>query len=351
MPPARATILRSGMVTPVGLGSAQSCLAIAAGVAAFETTAVHDKRFEPITMALFPDAELPELETSVAATPGLTARKIRMLRLATAALQEVLSGVDATRAIPLFLAGPEPLPARGAPSAAPFLQLLLQQAQVDLDLSTSRTFPYGRAAALLALQAAVDTIQRGATPRVLVGGVDSFLDLYLLGSLDMQDRIQTPSVLDGFIPGEAAAFVLVAAPDAFDAKSLADVVDVSSADEPGHRGSAEPYRGDGLASAVTLALQRASSLGPVRTSYTSLTGESFGAKEWGVAYLRNRPQFDEGHQIEHPADCIGDTGAAAGAVLLCLAAHALHDGAHSGPALVWAASDGPHRAAALLTTR
>jgi len=342
----RASILRTGMITPVGLGSAQTCVALACGVPAFEETPIHDRRFQPRVMALLPDEELPELDAAVIGAAELGARQQRMLRLAAPALQEVLDGVDAPQEIPLFLAGPCPLLDRPDPTAEPFLEQLQQQARVPFQLAASRRFPHGRAAGLLALQAAVETIERGESSRVLVGGVDTFLDLYLLGALD--GRILSESVLDGFIPGEAAAFLLVSAPGV-DQKALAHVVAVASAEEPGHLGSEQPYRGDGLASAVTQVLEWAPGMGAVRTVYASLNGEHLGAKEWGVALLRNRARLEERHRLEHPADCIGDTGAAVGGVLLGLAAHALHDDPGIGPCLLWTSSDGPQRAAAVLS--
>jgi 3-oxoacyl-[acyl-carrier-protein] synthase-1 len=66
-----------------------------------------------------------------------------------------------------------------------------------------------------------------------------------------------------------------------------------------------------------------------------MNGESHWAKEWGVGFLRSRASFDESHSMKHPADCFGDTGAAAGALLAGLAAL----DASSGPALVYASSD------------
>ena len=52
--------------------------------------------------------------------------------------------------------------------------------------------------------------------------------------------------------------------------------------------------------------------------------------------------------LEHPADCVGDAGAASGALMLALGALGLHDGDVAGPCLIWCASDGPERAAATL---
>jgi 3-oxoacyl-[acyl-carrier-protein] synthase-1 len=89
-------------------------------------------------------------------------------------------------------------------------------------------------------------------------------------------------------------------------------------------------------------------LAPVRTVFASLNGESFGAKEWGVARLRHSSLFDSAATIEHPADCFGDSGAAAGALLLAIADHYLISDQKPGPMLVWSSSDGEDRAAVYL---
>jgi len=338
----RAAVLRTGLVTPVGLGSAQSSLAIRAGVPGFGETAVYDRHFQPFVMALFPDEELPELDDSLAdARPGLTARQSRMLRLAALALEETLDGVPTPDGIPLFLAGPEPM-------AGDFLSQVALQAGVELDLAASRTFPDGRAGGLLALEAALALIDSGQKKRVLVGGVDTYLDLYLLGTLDQQGRIKSDHAMDGLIPGESAAFLLLGDPKRDDGEPLANVVGVATAEELGHRGSEEPYRGDGLSNAFTTLLDSSANGELVQTVLGDLTGESLGVKEWGVAFLRNHPRFHEDHALEHPAEYVGDTGAAAGPLLLALAALGLHDKSVDGPCLVWCSSDGPTRGAAFL---
>ena len=84
-----------------------------------------------------------------------------------------------------------------------------------------------------------------------------------------------------------------------------------------------------------------------------------GPKEWGVARLRNSERFADELRVEPPADCIGDSGAALGAIMLGLAALAIDQGhwpeprpiwANEDPGLclVWSTSDREPRAAALL---
>ena len=79
-----------------------------------------------------------------------------------------------------------------------------------------------------------------------------------------------------------------------------------------------------------------------------MNGESHWGKEWGVAFIRNRPAFVEGHSMLHPADCYGEIGAACGPMMVALAALGLRTGRSRGPALVYASSDSGPRAACTL---
>jgi len=61
-----------------------------------------------------------------------------------------------------------------------------------------------------------------------------------------------------------------------------------SSQEPGHLLSDETYRGDGLDAAFKQALSEHAGEG-IHTIYASMNGENYWAKEFGVAYLRNKP--------------------------------------------------------------
>lgn len=153
--------------------------------------------------------------------------------------------------------------------------------------------------------------------------------------------------MDGFAPGEGAAFLLLGSEKGaaqLDVRPSVRIGAPGLALEPGHRFADKPYRGEGLDQAIKGALAGADGM-PVRTVYASLNGENFGAKEWGVALLRNATAIDPGFRMIHPADCFGDVGAAFGPMLIGLAAIALEEGYVQGPCLAWCASDGAPRAA------
>lgn len=335
-----------GLATPAGLTALESRLSFEAGICAYRSSQVQSRRRAPMTLALLDEEYLPAFE------PGpqdvaLTTRQVRMLRLAKLAFDD-LAGAFATHDAgladaPLFLAGAEDH--RGHPS--PLRPAFFERLQQHLGLEphpASACWPLGRAAAFHALAAAIEHLERTPGGVAIVGGLDSGLDLRLLGLLDHEDRVLGEGVMDGFAPGEAAAFLALTRDPA--RAPLATVHAPGLAEEPGHRYSDEPYLGAGLDAAVGAALE--GDPATVERVYTSFNGESFSAKEWGVASMRHGERFAEELDVQHPAECFGDTGGATAAVQLALAA--ISAGAEGAPrcTLVWSSSDGPARGAALV---
>ena len=237
-------IYRPGMVTSVGLDAKQTAASVRAGLSRFEESSIHTKRFQPMVMAILPEDVLPPLAESLEQTVGMTSREIRMLKLAGLALAESASELEGIEKIPVYLGVPEAWPGRKQPVGDEFLGRLGLQTEIQFNVQESQLFPDGRAAGLIALKAAVDAISTGSHPRILVGGVDTYVDLYLLATLDQEDRILAEGIMDGFIPGEGAGFFLLAATDQAQdlGEPLALVEKVGIAEEKGHRYSEEPYR-------------------------------------------------------------------------------------------------------------
>jgi 3-oxoacyl-[acyl-carrier-protein] synthase-1 len=345
---ARAVIQATGAVCAVGIGTEQTWASIRAGIARFSDSSVHDRWFEPVRMALLPEDALEPLLPPVDKIP-FTSRRRRMLRLAAPALRQALKGLQGPPP-PLFIGLPQTAPEpSGLPDTA-FVDALAVQCAVPFDKGTTQLFPRGRAAALLALEAAMKTLDERRLETVVVGGVDTYLDLALLGELGAEGRILGPRVMDGFIPGEGAAFVVLARPGGRSQPHPGiAVVSAGTAQDPGHRYSAQPAKGEGLSFAIERML---SALGqspiPLQTTFAGFNGENFGAKEWGVARIRHADLFAPTMKLEHPADCFGDTGAALGALLLAVANASLVTKQRPTPALIWASSDREDRACAWL---
>jgi len=341
-----------GMVTPVGLTAPASAAAIRAGIARLGESHVYGKKGGPLVMGLVRDDYLPPLAGSIRNQVGFLSRQGRLLRLAAPALQEVCRKLALPQLPPLLLALPASWPASAQSVGPALLGQLAVQCGLTLDLRRSRVIQKGRAGGLLALRQALDLLTTQREPYVLVGGVDTYLECSLLKELDKEDRLAERGVSDGFIPGEAAAFLLLRLASQGRVSPIAPIARISSLGigvEPGHLYSPQPYLGDGLADALREVFGSLPPDAPkVCCVYAGLNGERFWAKEWGVAYLRNRVRFEEQLELEHPVECIGDVGAALGPLMLGLAAMGVQRGYRSSPCLVWCSSDKEERAAALV---
>ncbi len=356
----KAEIMAVGLVTPVGLSGSASSAAVRAGRSRARKSPVFGKAWERHAMHLVEGDYLEPLNSALQ-RDGMSAAHGRMLRLGGPALAEAAAVSPAPA--PVLLALPEVHPGSPDPVGAGFLQHLSVQAGVPIVERQSAIYRQGGAGALYALRDALVLLGSREASHVIVGGIDSFLDLMRLGILDSEDRIYGRRTRLGFMPGEGAGFLLLRSGQPRrppSAPPLARVMGVGVGLEKGHRYSSEPYRGDGLADAFEALFQEVATDYPkVRCVYAGFNGEELPAKEWGVAQLRSSERFASDAKFETPADCIGDAGAALGAIMVGLAAMAINKGhlpeprpiwatEDPGPCLVWSTSDREPRAATLL---
>ena len=79
--------------------------------------------------------------------------------------------------------------------------------------------------------------------------------------------------------------------------------------------------------------------------YCDLNGQSYRFAEWGLMRVRLSAELGDDLALVHPAECLGDVGAATGGVLVGCAVQALTRGYAGVPqVLLWTASDGGARA-------
>ena len=340
-PVSSVEIVATGMITSVGGDVDQTLAAVNAGISASKESDYYNKQFNPIIMSLVPDDALPPLdEALLESDKKLTLRQQRLLRIITPAIQQATEKLQ-NKPVALMLGGPEKLPGRRSIISDNFLKQIAEQTKVTIDFENSYVFPYGRASGLYALEAAMIHLEQGKSEYVLVGAADTHLDQYLLETLDLKDRLLSEGIMDAFIPGEAATFLLLKSSSS---GSAVKIFPPGIAVEPGHLYSDQPYKGDGLADSIREAISNASA-NDIRTIFASFNGESFHSKEWGVSAIRNQKSFNENSQLMHPADCFGDIGAATGMTNVGLASMGILAGVYRKPALVWASSEMEQRAA------
>ena len=107
------------------------------------------------------------------------------------------------------------------------------------------------------------------------------------------------------------------------------------------------HKGEGLDQAFKQALNPQLAK-PVNVIFSSMNGENYWAKEYGVAVIRNKQALTENFTIEHPADCYGEIGVATAGVLIGLSAMQLFKRPQEHVHLVYSSADGPGRAALCL---
>jgi len=339
-----------GMVTPIGADAAMTAAAVRAGISGYKYSDFYREDDEKIRMALVPEDVLENSLNADILSGEYTERQIRLLQLATVALAQLQPALPPDVKLPLFIAGPEQLIDGDQPISAVFLENLAKQTDVNLDLAMSRIISTGRAGGLATINLAFRLFAGSDAPFAIIGGVDTFCDGAVLETLMQDERLLVGKNKDGFIPGEGAAFLLLAKqpiPLHKNSNKIVCFYEAALGSEAGHRASTEPYRGDGLAAVLAAALDNAQT-SKIKTLYSSMNGEHFFAKELGVAVIRNSESLDEKMKTEHPADCFGDVGAAFGPVIAGITAINLVNNKIGAPCVVCCSSDKDARSAVVM---
>jgi 3-oxoacyl-[acyl-carrier-protein] synthase-1 len=282
----------------------------------------------------------------------------RMAELGAAALAELIGKLAPAAAllnaeVPVLVGLPEERPGWETADASQVVAALSAVGGGNLHLRIEPRLA-GHAAALDGLQEAVTRVGRaGRYPLVIVGGVDSYLDIETLDWLRENNQWLEAESRTGFAPGEAAAFVALMA--ASEARRLglapaATVRAVATAHETQLINTDALNLGEGLTSAVSKAL---APLGGTRETVENvrcdINGDRYRSEEWGFVALRLGTSFRDASVYHTPVRSCGDVGAATGALNLVMSAQAWRRRYARGPrALVWGSSDAGLRAAALL---
>lgn len=302
-------VLNPGMVSSVGLTAMASCAAIRAGLTNPTSTRFIGRDGNYIMGHAVPlEQEWRGME--------------RLAHMAAMAMEEALGGLhhDDCERIPVVLCVAE----RARPGRAEGLENeLLARIQELLGVKFAResvVVPHGRVSAAVALLQARKFLYERNAEFVLLAGVDSLLTWPTLQPLLQQDRLLTPTNSNGIMPGEGAAAVLLRKPTD---KAQFVCTGLGFATERAHIDSGEPLRADGLTQAMKNGLADAGcQLHELDLRIADLGGEQYYFKEAALALGRVLRERKEEFDLWHPAECIGETGAAAGAACLVVASMA-----------------------------
>ena len=344
----RLYLAGTGMITSVGPSAPITAVAIAAGRSGYQLSRYINKRGKPIKMAEVPAAVFDALDYELEECDFYNAQYDHTIKMAIIALYEACHGQCFLESIPLILSMPEPESGPVVPHGL-LMRNLAEQCSPAIAPALTRTIHSGRAAGIEAIDFAFQYLIK-TNELILVGGSDSYASPQRLKIFDEAGRLLAPDVGDGFAPGEGASFLLLTPyPELAQVRNgcIIALHPPGIAEEPGHLHSDLPYRGDGLDQAFKKALAEQPEQS-IHAIYSSMNGEHFWAKEYGVAYLRNQSKFVDTLRIEHPADCYGDLGCATAPALIALAAERLWKNKQQYKYLVYSSSDTAKRGALVI---
>jgi 3-oxoacyl-[acyl-carrier-protein] synthase-1 len=334
-------------VTAVGANAEQTCASVRAGLSGLSEHAF----FAPTTRDPEWDDEEPLLVGTVRGVDPSLPGPARLVELAILALRELGSKGLARRDLArtaLLVALPLPDAAvAGWQLGQHFVPAFCRRSGLVAFASTFVT-QSGHTGIVELLPRAEELLAKREVDRCVLLGVDSYLAQDRLEALDAGFRLKSVRAVDGFIPGEGAAALLVEDRKAAEARGAPVSCVVSSygfGREPIPQSGDRQSSGAGLTAALEAVLGGRPS-GP-RWVICDLNGESYRSFEWGVATVKLSAAFAGSTTLVHPAQAFGDVGAASGALHVALAAAAFGRGyAPCDDATLWAASDGDLRAAA-----
>ena len=328
-------------LTPVGLRAESTAAAIRAGISRLRAHPfLTDAMGEPLTAGFVHFLDAHQLGVA------------RMAALARGALAELMGKLTSLPAgAPLILVLPERRPGLEEEEETELLDALRATiAGFSLELG-----PRGHAGSLSALMRAQALLEQGA-PLVVILAVDSYLDPETLRWLDDNDRLIGSAVRGAFPPGEAGvALALASDPPRLGSAgpggaALVRVRGLGVATEARSRDSDEGVLGEGLTRALRLATADLRlPAEAVDDLYGDINGERHRTDDWVFSCLRFPGVARRTSDYRLFTDCVGDVGAATGALGCVLAVRAWDREYAAGPrALIWAGSDGGLRAAAVL---
>ncbi|NOJ81800.1 hypothetical protein HNV28_26285 [Myxococcus xanthus] len=238
-----------------------------------------------------------------------------------------------------------------SPSTEPvrlaYLEPLLEALQLPIEERNAEVLCLGHAGALHAIHQAKHWMESHGLERLIVVAVDSYCEPLTLEWLAGHRRLKTLTNPCGLMPGEAGACFLLESTLSARRRQPPMQVGVSSAavrEEHADPGQGGRNPGDVLAGCLAESLAGDIAGGAFGGSLVlDLNGENWRSSEWGYARVRLRDYLRDDVQLMLPATSVGDTGAASGAVNVCVAIRALARGyARSDKVLVASSSERGH---------
>ena len=338
-----------GMATSVGVDMVQTCASVRAGINRFREC--------PIYICEPEDLDWGDPEPYVGARASWLEDAPcdeRIEALLLDATQDLIRNAGLRRDMLAGTGIGVSLPAHALPEMSLMKERLsdLFRKAAGAKASAPTLFAGGHAGGFEAFADALSALRQGKFRFCMVAGADSYHDSRILAGLDSQGRLKSKNNKDGLIPGEAACAVLLETrASALQRKApiLAVIRGIGMADEPATINTDRPSSGRGLTRAVRMAFPEENHPADILWAAGDLNGESYKAGEWGLCQVALPAFFHSLKHVWHPADAIGDVGAASGPVLVSLVARAFARGyAPANQCLIFGGADGGARGALVL---
>lgn len=331
-----AYIVSAGARTAIGLDVVTTGFLLRAGMPAFSEAPLADSSGEPITMAWVPTID-----------PRTTGAE-RLAALIRGPLEEVstpLAGARCQVRISIdegSAAGSVAASITHATAARVF-----PAASIQVEAS-------GESALGTWLPEALAAVAARSCDAVVLGGVHTDYDQPSIRGLEARGRLFSRDNLDGRVPGEAAAVVVVMNESEARRRGLeprARVLGFGTGRELARPDNDHPsYEAAGMTEAVRRATEVLSRAGETTGwMITDLTQEIRRMREWEAVFIRMSHVLDQPYAVDSPAQRIGYLGAAALPLFVALTATSwAHGYAPADTALAMAGNDDGDRAALVL---
>ncbi|HGV0302610.1 TPA: hypothetical protein ACNFRT_002265 [Citrobacter freundii] len=326
-------ITSMGMYCAVGCSTSAATAAIRAGMDHFRETDFVGPQGSPLL-----GAQLYGVELWGAA---------RMRRMFQQVLDECLSGdpLLLPQQTCLLLITPE----SGRPGTDRYWQEEVYRICTEQQAfhSSSVMLPMGKTGLVPALKLAQELLLRSVVHKVLIIGVDSFLTPGTV--THYMDRLLCDENIEGFLPGEGAGAICVTLSDSH-CDSIV-ITGLGQAYEEAHYLQKKlPNRSQGLTTAIRMALSDSGiDLSDTHFHISANNGESYYARETTHAVSRCLNSRVQNYPHILINACLGETGAAAGPLILAyLAATLGHPDSPGTRALIHLSDDGGQRVAAII---
>lgn len=341
----RAAVVGIGARTPLGLDARSTGFAHRTGAAAMTQSALLDKDGEPVTMCLLPTLDPFCVGAERAVQLGEPA-----LIEATKGLEQVLSygRVKLFSCLDAWMG--EPCEDGSRPAADVAAALQRRAARLCPKLDDVDTVARGPASMGYALEGAFAALERGGFESAIIGGVHTDYHPRRIATLSHAGRLASSDNLDGFIPGECAAFVVLMKPESARTHRLqvhAEIHSVATAFEKARPDNDESaFKAHGLTTAVRGATaERVKHKVTTGWMLTDLTYELMRHYEFTSMSTRTQKLWCEPQMCDSPGQRIGYLGAAAMPLHVVLGAEAWRRGWAPHPeAISLAGSDAGERA-------